>query len=46
LITHSLGRLPDKGETIELKGLALEILDVDQKRIKKLRIRKAPKREE
>jgi len=45
LITHSLGRLPDKGEKIELKGLALEIIDVDHKRIKKLRIRKALKRD-
>ena len=45
LITHSLGRLPDKGEKIELKGLALEIIDVDHKRIKKLRIKKAAKGE-
>jgi CBS domain containing-hemolysin-like protein len=41
LITHSLGRLPDKGEKIQLKGLSLEVIDVDQKRIKKLRIKKA-----
>jgi CBS domain containing-hemolysin-like protein len=41
LITHSLGRLPEKGEKIELKGLSLEIIDVDQKRIKKLRIKRA-----
>ncbi len=45
LITHSLGRLPDKGEKIELKGLSLEIIDVDQKRIKKLRIKEAVKKE-
>jgi CBS domain containing-hemolysin-like protein len=45
LITHSLGRLPHKGEKIELKGLSLEIIDVDQKRIKKLRIKKAVKKE-
>ena len=45
LITHSLGRLPDKGEKIELKGLSLEIIDVDQKRIKKLRIKKASREE-
>lgn len=45
LITHSLGRLPDKGEKIQLKGLSLEIIDVDQKRIKKLRIKKAPREE-
>jgi CBS domain containing-hemolysin-like protein len=40
LITHSLGRLPEAGEKVELKGLSWEILEVDQKRIKKLRIRK------
>ncbi|MFC2169753.1 hemolysin family protein [Acidobacteriota bacterium] len=40
LITHYLGRLPDKGELLKIKGLALEILDVDQKRVKKLRIKK------
>ena len=41
LITHQLGRLPYKGETLTVKGLLLEVLDVDQKKIKKLRIRKA-----
>jgi CBS domain containing-hemolysin-like protein len=41
LITHDLGRLPFKGETLLVKGLRLEVLDVDQKRVKKLRIRKA-----
>ena len=45
LITHSLGRLPHKGEKIELKGLSLEIIEVDQKRIKKLRIKKTVKKE-
>jgi CBS domain containing-hemolysin-like protein len=40
LITHTLGRLPEMGEKVEIKGLTLEILDVDQKRIKKLRITK------
>lgn len=43
LITHYLGRLPEQGECIQLKGLSLEILDVDQKRIKKLRIKKEVK---
>ncbi len=42
LITHSLGRLPLKGENLAIKGLRLEILDVDQKRVNKLRVRKAP----
>lgn len=46
LITHYLGRLPEQGERIQLKGLSLEILDVDQKRIKKLRIKKEVKSKE
>ena len=41
LITHDLGRLPHKGEMLSVKGLSLEVLDVDQKKVKKLRIRKA-----
>ena len=41
LIAHTLGRLPQKGEKLSVKGLAVEVLDVDQKKIKKLRIRKA-----
>ncbi|MGB8953457.1 MAG: hemolysin family protein [Candidatus Aminicenantales bacterium] len=40
LVTHHLGRLPKRGEVIPVKSLSVEILDVDQKRIKKLRIRK------
>jgi CBS domain containing-hemolysin-like protein len=40
LITHNLGRLPEKGEQVQIKGLSLEVLEVDQKRIKKLRIKK------
>jgi CBS domain containing-hemolysin-like protein len=41
LVTHGLGRLPQKGEVLTVKGLSVEVLDVDQKKIKKLRIRKA-----
>jgi CBS domain containing-hemolysin-like protein len=41
LITHALGRLPAKGETLTVRGLQIEVLDVDRKKIKKLRIRKA-----
>ena len=41
LITHDLGRLPSKGETLVVKGLKFEILDVDQKKVKKLRIHRA-----
>jgi CBS domain containing-hemolysin-like protein len=40
LVTHALGRLPAKGEVLDIKGLKFEILDIDQKKIKKVRIRK------
>ncbi len=41
LVTHDLGRLPHKGETMAIRGIQIEVLDVDQKKVKKLRIRKA-----
>jgi CBS domain containing-hemolysin-like protein len=41
LVTFRLGHLPKKGEIIDVKGLAIEVVDVDQRRIQKLRI-KAP----
>jgi len=40
LITHHLGRLPRLGEKVQLKDLSLEILDVGQRTVKKLRIKK------
>ena len=41
LITHHLGRLPAEGrDVLASKGLRFEILDVDQKRIKKIRVKK------
>jgi CBS domain containing-hemolysin-like protein len=40
LITRNLGRLPHKGETLTVDRLLIEILDVDQKKVKKLRIRR------
>jgi CBS domain containing-hemolysin-like protein len=43
LITHYLGRLPKLGERFQIKDLSFEILDVDQKTVKKLRIRKEAK---
>jgi CBS domain containing-hemolysin-like protein len=39
LIGHHLGRLPKRGEAIEIEGLSFEVLDVDQKRIKKVRVK-------
>ncbi|HDT13407.1 MAG TPA: HlyC/CorC family transporter [Candidatus Aminicenantes bacterium] len=41
LVTHDLGRLPHKGEALTIRGLRVEVLDVDQKKVKKLRVRKA-----
>jgi len=41
LIGHHLGRLPKRGETFEIKGVSFEILEVDQKRIKKVKIKAA-----
>ena len=38
LVTHVLGRLPAKGEKLDIKGLTVEVLDVDPMRIKKLRM--------
>jgi CBS domain containing-hemolysin-like protein len=40
LITRVLGRLPRKGERLTIKGLNVEVLDVDQKKVKKVRLRK------
>jgi CBS domain containing-hemolysin-like protein len=40
LVTHALGRLPAKGEHLDVRGLAVDVLDVDQKRVKKLRIQR------
>jgi CBS domain containing-hemolysin-like protein len=40
LIMHGLERLPKRGERFEIKGLSFEVLDVDRKRIKKLKVKK------
>jgi CBS domain containing-hemolysin-like protein len=40
LITHHLERMPKPRERLQIKELSLEILDLDQKRIKKVRIKK------
>ena len=40
LITRTLGRLPRRGERLTIKGLNVEVLDVDQKKVKKVRLRK------
>ncbi len=40
MITNFLGRFPKMGEKLSMKGLELEILDVGQKAVKKLRVKK------
>jgi CBS domain containing-hemolysin-like protein len=44
LVTSVLGRMAHKGETLDVKGLNVEVLDVDQMRIKKLRMTRPPGR--
>ena len=48
LVVHALGRFPKKGEILRIKGLAVEVLDVDDRKVRKLRIRRAaaPERRE
>lgn len=41
LMTHALGRLPTNGDTLAVQGLILEVIEADQKKVRKLRIRKA-----
>jgi CBS domain containing-hemolysin-like protein len=41
LMTRALGRLPMKGDTLAVQGLVLEVIEADQKKVRKLRIRKA-----
>lgn len=40
LVTHHLGRLPSKGEVFKIKGLRFEILDTNEKRVIRVRIKK------
>ena len=39
LVISGFGRVPAKGESIELRGLRIEVLQADQRRVHKLRIR-------
>ena len=45
LVSFALGRLPAKGEKLEIKGLSVEVLEVDPMRIKKLRMTRLPETE-
>ena len=39
LITSELGRIPEKGEKVEIAGLEIEITDVDETRVLEVRLR-------
>ncbi|MHB8054410.1 MAG: hemolysin family protein [Candidatus Aminicenantales bacterium] len=43
LVAQVLGRLPIRGERVMIGSLSVDVMDVDQKRIKKLRIQKNAK---
>ncbi len=45
-VTNTLGRLPKRGEKLEVKGVAFEVLEVGQKRVLKLRVKRTPPKEE
>ncbi len=40
LVNHHLGRLPQKGETFRFQGLEFEIIEANQKRVGRVRIKK------
>ena len=44
LVTASLGRVPEKGETLDARGLAIEVLEADPRRVYRVRVRKAGRR--
>ena len=37
-----VGRVPNPGETFDLDGLVVEVLEADRRRIHKVRFRRAP----
>ncbi|HMY72973.1 MAG TPA: transporter associated domain-containing protein, partial [Blastocatellia bacterium] len=39
---NQLGYLPMIGETLEFRGLRLEVLEADERRVSRLRIQKLP----
>lgn len=41
LVTHKLGRFPVPGEHLQIEGLDFEVLEVDQKRILSIRVKRA-----
>jgi magnesium and cobalt transporter len=38
----SLGRVPSKGDTFDIDGLSVEVLEAERRRVTRVRMRRAP----
>ena len=43
LVTHAFGRLPKRGETVEISGLRFHVLRADSRRLHTLKVERLPK---
>ena len=43
-VTEFLGSIPDKGQTVEISGLTLRVLDISEQRINKLIVKRSAKK--
>jgi putative hemolysin len=44
LVTSIAGRIPRKGERLEWRGLTIEVVDAERKRVNRVRFRRAPEK--
>jgi len=44
LVVSTLGRVPEEGEALEIRGLGIEIVKADPRRVYRVRIRRLPER--
>ena len=40
LMSYKLGKIPDKADTISIKGYTFEVIDLEKNRVKKVKINK------
>ena len=45
-VTEFLGSIPEKGQTVEISGLTLRVLNISEQRINKLIVKKTDKKEQ
>jgi CBS domain containing-hemolysin-like protein len=45
LVINESGRVPDVGERLLIRGLEVEVFEADERRLLRLRVRKAPEEE-